>query len=95
MSPRSTKFTGLSLRGWIACEVLELQPPTRMVWSWSDGTNEYAPSRVVFELSSEGTGTRLMLRHVGDEGESMAEMIGERWPINVRVLASMLGERAW
>jgi uncharacterized protein YndB with AHSA1/START domain len=80
-------------RGWIDCEVLELQPPTRMVWSWSDGADGSVPSRVIFELQPEGSGTRLTLRHVGDELESMATMIRERWPIKLRALGSTLGER--
>jgi uncharacterized protein YndB with AHSA1/START domain len=80
-------------RGWIDCEVLDLQPPTRMVWSWSDGADGSVPSRVIFELEVEGSGTRLTLRHVGDELEPMADMIRERWPIKLRALGSMLGER--
>ncbi|HEV3062556.1 MAG TPA: SRPBCC domain-containing protein [Vicinamibacterales bacterium] len=76
-------------RGWIDCQVLELQPPTRMVWSWSDGADSTG-TRVIFELHAEGSGTRLTLRHVGDEGEAMAQMIRERWPIKLRALASIL-----
>jgi uncharacterized protein YndB with AHSA1/START domain len=76
-------------RGWIDCQVLELQAPTRMVWSWSDGA-EPTVSRVIFELHAEGSRTRLTLRHVGDEGEAMAKMIRERWPSKLRALASSL-----
>jgi uncharacterized protein YndB with AHSA1/START domain len=78
-------------RGWIECEVLELQPPTRMVWSWSDGAEE-AVSRVIFELKVEDTRTRLTLRHIGDEGKTMAAMIRDRWPIKLRALASLIGD---
>jgi len=77
-------------RGWVECEVLELQPPSRMVWSWSDGAEEGGPTRVIFELRSEGTGTRLTLRHVGDEGDETAKMIRDRWPIKLRALSTIL-----
>ena len=77
-------------RGWVECEVLELQEPTRMVWSWSDGSEEHGPTRIIFELRTEGEGTRLTLRHWGDEGDEMAKMILDRWPIKLRALASVL-----
>lgn len=52
-------FDGLTVR----CEVLECEPPSRLVFSWSaaglDGT------RVSFQLEREGEGTRLLLEHSG------------------------------
>ena len=78
-------------RGWVECEVIELEPPTRMVWSWSDGAGEMT-SRVIFKLQEEGTGTRLTVRHVGDTDDAMAKMIRERWPIKLQALASTLGD---
>jgi uncharacterized protein YndB with AHSA1/START domain len=80
-----------SWRGWVECEVLELQKPTRMVWSWCDGSEDVGPTRVIFELRSEGKGTRLTLRHIGDEGDETAKMVRDRWPIKLQALASMLG----
>jgi uncharacterized protein YndB with AHSA1/START domain len=79
-------------RGRVECEVIELEPPTRMVWSWSDGAREEVTSRVIFELQEEGTGTRLTLRHIGDTDDAMATMIRERWPIKLQALASALGD---
>ena len=79
-------------RGWVECEVLELQRPTRMVWSWSDGAEQGEPTRVIFELCSEGGGTRLTVRHVGGVEDAVGKMIRERWPIKLQALASMLGE---
>jgi uncharacterized protein YndB with AHSA1/START domain len=76
-------------RGWVECEVLELKEPTRMVWSWSDGSED-GPTWVVFELRREGEGTRLTLRHYGDAGDEMAKMVCDRWPIKLRGLASVL-----
>jgi uncharacterized protein YndB with AHSA1/START domain len=77
--------------GWVECEVIELDPPTRMVWAWSDGTGQEMPSRVIFELRQEGTGTRLTLRHIGDVDDAMARMIRERWPIKLDALTATLG----
>ena len=77
-------------RGWVDCEVLELKKPTRMVWSWSDGSEEHGPTRIVFELRREGEGTRLTLRHSGDAEDEMAKMVRDRWPIKLRGLASVL-----
>ena len=77
-------------RGWVECAVLELQEPTRMVWSWSDGSEEHGPTRIVFELRREGEGTRLTLRHSGDAEDEMAKMVRDRWPIKLRGLASVL-----
>ncbi len=51
-----------SWRGWIDGKVLELDPPHRMVWVWND-------TAVAFELVPHGTGTRLVLRHAGDESD--------------------------
>jgi uncharacterized protein YndB with AHSA1/START domain len=79
-------------RGRVECEVIELEPPTRMVWSWSDGALGEGTSRVVFELQEEGTSTRLTLRHIGDTDDAMATMIRERWPIKLQALASTLGD---
>ena len=79
-------------RGRVDCEVIELEPPTRMVWSWSDGAGEEMTSRVIFELQAEGTETRLTVRHIGDTDDAMAKMIRERWPIKLQALASTLGD---
>jgi uncharacterized protein YndB with AHSA1/START domain len=80
-------------RGWVECGVIELEPPTRMVWSWSDGAGEEMTSHVIFELREEGTGTRLTLRHIGgDTDDAIAKMIRERWPIKLQALASTLGD---
>jgi uncharacterized protein YndB with AHSA1/START domain len=53
-------FDGLTVH----CEVLECDPPARLVFSWSAG----APvdnTQVSFRLEPDGTGTRLFLEHSG------------------------------
>ena len=77
-------------RGWVDCEVLELEAPTRMVWSWSDGAEQVGPTRLVFELRNEGTRTHLTLRHVGNAADDVARMVTHRWPIKLRALAVLL-----
>ena len=51
-------------RGWVECEILAIEPPHRMIWAWSNDVDEDA--RLTFELSEEGGGTRLILRHAGN-----------------------------
>jgi uncharacterized protein YndB with AHSA1/START domain len=52
--------------GIVHAEVLELDPPRRMVWSWVGGPVE---TTVTFELAPLGPDrTRLELRHAGFEG---------------------------
>ncbi|MEM9795200.1 MAG: SRPBCC domain-containing protein [Pseudomonadota bacterium] len=48
--------------GIVHCEVLELIPTTRLVFSWMAGKVD---TRVTFALAEEAAGTRLRLRHEG------------------------------
>lgn len=60
---RATPAPGFS--GLIACEVLELREPERMVWSWRTETLD---SLVVFTLEATARGTRLRFRQTGFAG---------------------------
>ncbi len=52
--------------GIVRCEVLELDPPRRMVWSWRGGSID---TRVTFELEARGEGaTRLRFSQTGFVG---------------------------
>jgi len=53
-------FDGLVVR----CEVLECEPPSRLVFSWSVG-GPVVDTRVSFRLEPEGDGTRLFFEHSG------------------------------
>ena len=70
--------------GWdgvIHCEVLELDAPRRMVWSWR-GSNMKAPTRVTFTLDAVGGATRLTLEHAGFRGLGgflLGRMHGAGW----------------
>jgi len=73
------KTDHLSTTGWIEAEVLELEPPRRMVWSWS-GVDGNPPSRVTFELTPEDGGTRLRLHHAGEMSEEVVRILRDGWP---------------
>jgi uncharacterized protein YndB with AHSA1/START domain len=66
-------------RGWHECEVLELQPPRRMVWSWIVNEGE-APTRVEFRLEALDHGTRLTLSHTGETDPITRSRLTEGWP---------------
>jgi len=52
-------FEGLTVN----CEVLECDPPSRLVFSWSAGG--LVDTRVSFQLEPDGPGTRLLFEHSG------------------------------
>lgn len=76
-------------RGQVECEVLELSPPHRMVWSWC-GVEDPATSRLVIELEADGEGTRLRLRHTGEVDESTVRRTTAGWTDKLRALAELL-----
>jgi uncharacterized protein YndB with AHSA1/START domain len=53
-------FDGLTVN----CEVLECEPPDRLVFSWSAG-GPVENTRVSFRLEPDGDGTRLVFEHSG------------------------------
>ncbi|MDB5295577.1 MAG: hypothetical protein JWO31_1560, partial [Phycisphaerales bacterium] len=54
------RFDGLIVQ----CEVLECEPPSRLVFSWSAG-GPVVDTRVSFRLEPDGDGTRLFFEHAG------------------------------
>jgi len=84
------KTQHLSASGWIDAEVLQLEPPWRMTWSWSaDGG---AASTVTFELAAEGKRTRLRLTHEGEIEPEAGRIVTAGWPGRLERLASMIGK---
>lgn len=75
--------------GVVRCEVLELDPPRRMVWSWAGGSID---TTVTFALEpASGGGTTLQLRQAGFHGlgaqltrrilaSGYARILGQRLP---------------
>lgn len=53
-------FDGLTVH----CEVLECEPPSRLVFSWTAG-GPVVNTRVSFQLEPDGNGTRLVFEHAG------------------------------
>jgi uncharacterized protein YndB with AHSA1/START domain len=78
-------------RGWMDCEVLEMEPPRRMLWSWHRSELD-EPTRVEFRLEPSAGGTRLTLMHTG-ESDSMARgRYSSGWPIKLSNLGSLLAK---
>jgi uncharacterized protein YndB with AHSA1/START domain len=79
----------LSPSGWIEAEVVELDPPRRMAWSWSSDP-AFAPTRVTFELRAEGDGTRLRLTHTGEIDGVVGGLLTEGWPTRFDLLRRII-----
>jgi uncharacterized protein YndB with AHSA1/START domain len=83
------KTKGLSATGWVDAEVLELDPPRRMVWAWS--VDDAAPSTTVtFELTPESDATRLRLTHVGEIDPLIGGLLTDGWPGRIALLRRSL-----
>lgn len=54
-------------RGFVECEVLEVEPQARLHYSWV-GNDDAEPLRVSYTLEPRGTGTRLTVEHSGFRG---------------------------
>jgi len=54
-------------RGFVECEVLEIEPETRLRYSWV-GKAGQAPMEVTFDLEDAPNGTRLVFTHSGFTG---------------------------
>jgi uncharacterized protein YndB with AHSA1/START domain len=80
-------------RGWIECEVLEMEPPRRMVWSWRRSESE-DPNRVEFRLEPIESGTRLTLTHTGETDADLRARYSSGWPVKFFQLRSVLEKAA-
>ena len=76
-------------RGWTDCQVLALEPPRRMVWSFLS-TPTGAPTRVVFALEPAGDGTRLTLRHDGETDGATEGLLRAGWAFFLDRLPALL-----
>jgi uncharacterized protein YndB with AHSA1/START domain len=72
------------------CEVLELDPPTRMRWSWLLSGNEADPTEVEFRLEPKDNGTELTVLHRGDRDRDMLERFKAGWPSKLDQLAETI-----
>ena len=76
-------------RGQVECEVLELSPPNRMVWSWR-GAEDPTTTRLVIDLEVDERGTRLTLRHTGESDERTVRGTTGGWTDKLGALAELL-----
>jgi len=83
------KTAHLAADGWVRADVLELDPPRRMVWAWA-AYDVTPPSTVVFELASEEDGTRLTISHRGEMEPSAGEVLRQGWPGRIDELRRIL-----
>lgn len=74
------------------CEILELDAPRRMVWSWLlEQPGDPSPTRVEYRLEPVGSGTRLVVRHSGDRPDEVAARFRQGWPAKLAALGETLG----
>ena len=85
--------------GWdgvVKCEVLEVEPPRRLVYSWCGGNQN---TTVAWTLEPAAEGTRLRLEHAGFRGLRgwmISRILGKGWgskilKINIPALLSRWG----
>lgn len=87
---RAAPPEGSNWRGWTDIEVLEFNPPTRMVWAWESADID-VPTRVTFELFAVDGGTRLNLSHTGDTTADDIVGVSGGWPVKLDALVDHLG----
>ena len=87
------KTRNLSGDGWVVGEVLELDPPRRMVWAWSVA-DDAPPTTVTFELTAEAGGTRLKLTHVGEIDPDIGGRLTDGWPGRIQALSLEITRRS-
>ncbi len=78
---QSCPLPGLTVT--IYCQVLEVEAPTRLVYSWKEQPSD-RPSRVIWTLSSVAGGTQVRLVH---QATGFASIPGFGLPISVGVAA--------
>jgi uncharacterized protein YndB with AHSA1/START domain len=81
----------------VGCEVLECEPPARLVFSWAAGG--LADSRVSFRLEPDGDGTRLLFEHSGFDvsqpwGEQALRGAEYGWAKMLKQLTAVVASRA-
>jgi uncharacterized protein YndB with AHSA1/START domain len=75
------RFVGRRVPGWdgiVRCEVLEVEAPRLLRYSWQGGAGE-RPTIVTYRVEPVGDGTRLTYEHTGFSGVGglvMAQLLG-------------------
>lgn len=71
---------GPSFNGVVTGEVLEVEPPTRLAYTWNGGP--VRNTRVIWTLTAQGSGTDMRLEHLGFNGVRstlVAALLGNGW----------------
>lgn len=85
--------------GIVECEVTEIEPPRRLVYTWKGGSAQnlgYAlDSEVEWTLTPVPGGTRVRMEHsgFGPQNESAYETMSGGWPRVLERPATVTGER--
>ena len=75
----------------ILCEVLVMEAPHRMVWSWVlESRQAEGVTTVAFALEPVVDGTRLTIRHTGDRDPQTIDAFKGGWPEKLRQLGAVL-----
>ena len=76
------------------CEVLELEPPTRMLWSWVlDSRAAPIKMEVEFQLVALANGTKLTVFHRSDRDPQSLERFRLGWPAPLDRLEALVDHR--
>jgi uncharacterized protein YndB with AHSA1/START domain len=66
------------------CELIEFEPPRRMVWSWVlDERQNDGAMHVEFTLKEVPEGTHLRVRHFGDRDQEIIDAFQGGWPVKL------------
>ncbi len=76
-------------RGWTDCEVLAIEPPRRMVWSFAC-TDDDAPTIVEFVITPRDTGCRLRITHHGRVPPRTLDLLDQGWNLYCDRLVALL-----
>ncbi len=78
-------------RGSIDCEVLAIEPPSRIVWSWRHSDDGFA-TQVEIKLNAVAGGTQLVLHHTGDTSPDRNRGYASGWPRKFATLREQLSQ---
>jgi uncharacterized protein YndB with AHSA1/START domain len=77
--------------GGFDMKVLELQPPTRVLWQVVDGPPEWIGTKISFDLKQEGDWTIILFKHEGwKEPVEFMHHCSTKWAIFLLSLKSLL-----
>lgn len=94
------RFEGKPMPGWrgfVECEVVELDEPHVIAFSWLGDEDWTQPTVVRFSLEPDGGGTRLTLEHTGFAepwGSKVIEMFKPGWGSMLDRLAKIIASPA-